>query len=274
MLSHGSCGFCKGVQTMKKYTALFCLLLCLMMTVSVSAAGALPRLVDEADYLTDTEEAALLNKLDDISNRQGMDVVIVTVPTLEGEDITAFADDFYDYNGYHPDGILLLIADLEREWAISTVGYGITAFTDAGQAYLTGQFMDILSEGQYAAAFTTYADLCDTFITQAKSGTPYDTDTLPKAPFSAVGSLLGSLFIGFIAAWISTGVMKRKLKSVHYQTAAASYVKPGSLNVTQSRELFLYCQLQRQKRENEKSGGSSTHTSSSGRTHGGSSGKF
>ena len=68
--------------------------------------------------------------------------------------------------------------------------------------------------------------------------------------------------------------MKRKLKSVHYQTAAASYVKPGSLNVTQSRELFLYCQLQRQKRETEKSGGSSTHTSSSGRTHGGSSGKF
>ena len=250
------------------------LLLCLVMALPAYAADASPRLVDDADYLTAHEEAALLSKLDTISTQQGLDVVIVTVPALHGADITAFADDFYDGNGYRPDGILLLIADLDREWAISTAGYGITAFTDAGQAYMTDQFLYYLSDGQYAQAFDIYADLCDEFITQAKAGTPYDVGNLPRGPFHMVRSLLVSLGIGLLAALIVTGSMKGKLKTVHAQAAASQYVKPGSMNITESREMFLYSQIQRHKRETKKSGGSSTHTSSSGRTHGGSSGKF
>ena len=259
----------------KKYLSFFCLLLlCVSMVLPTCAANGSPRLVDDADYLTDSEEAALLSKLDEISTRQGMDVVLVTIPDLYGEDITAFADDYYDENGYHPDGILLLISDYDREWAISTAGYGITAFTDAGQEYLTNQFMAALSEGDYSGAFDTYATFCDEFITQAKAGTPYDANTLPKAPFNAVRSLLVSLGIGFVAALIATGSMKGQLKTVHAQAAAAEYVKPGSMKITQSREMFLYNQVHRQKKESKKSEGSSTHTSSSGRTHGGSSGKF
>ena len=134
--------------------------------------------------------------------------------------------------------------------------------------------MDALSEGEYAAAFDTYAGLCDEFITQAKAGAPYDAGTLPKGPFHMVRSLLISVGIGLFAALIVTGSMKGKLKTVHAQAAASQYVKPGSMNITERREMFLYSQIQRHKRETKKSGGSSTHTSSSGRTHGGSSGKF
>lgn len=50
------------------------------------------------------------------------------------------ADDFYDYNGYgygeEGDGIIFLISMEERKWQISTCGFGITAFTDAGQEYM------------------------------------------------------------------------------------------------------------------------------------------
>lgn len=259
----------------KKCLSFLCLLLLFVsVALPVHAAGSSSRLVDNAGYLTDSEEATLLNKLDEISARQGLDIVIVTIPDLYGEDITAFADDFYDENGYQPDGILLLISDYDREWAISTAGYGITAFTDAGQEYLTGQFLDALSEGEYTAAFDTYAELCDEFITQAKAGTPYDVGYLPKGPFHMVRSLLISIGIGLFGALIVTGSMKGKLKTVHAQTAAAQYVKPGSMNITERREMFLYSQIQRHKRETKASGGSSTHTSSSGRTHGGSSGNF
>jgi len=259
----------------KKCLSFFCmLLLCMAVVVPAHAVGSFSRLVDDADYLTDSEETALLNKLDEISTRQGLDVVVVTIPDLYGEDITDFSDNFYEENGYRPDGILLMISDYDREWAISTSGYGITAFTDAGQEYMTEQFLDSLSEGEYAAAFDTYAELCDEFITQAKAGAPFDAGTLPKGAFHAVRSLLISLGVGLIAALIVTGSMKGKLKTVHAQVAAAEYVKPGSMNVTERREMFLYSQIQRHKREQEKSGGSSTHKSASGQTHGGSRGKF
>ena len=68
--------------------------------------------------------------------------------------------------------------------------------------------------------------------------------------------------------------MKAQLKTVRAQTAASAYVKPGSMHITERRELFLYHQIHRTAREVKASGGSSTHTSSSGRTHGGSSGTF
>lgn len=256
----------------KCLTVLLLVLLCLSMAFPVYAAS--PRLVDNADYLTDWEEEELCAKLDEISARQGMDVVIVTIPALHGEDITAYADDFYDYNGYQPDGILLLIADYDRQWAISTTGFGITAFTDAGQVHLTAQFVGLLSDGAYGEAFDTYADLCDAFITQAKAGSPYDVGTLPRAPFRVVRNLLICLGIGLLAALIVTGVMKAQLKTVRSQTAAAQYMKPGSMHLTEAREIFLYRQLHRRKRETQSSGGSSIHIGSSGRSHGGSRGSF
>ena len=79
----------------KKCLSILCLLLLFVSVVlPVHAAGSSSRLVDNADYLTDSEEATLLNKLDEISTRQGLDIVIVTIPDLYGEDITALADDF------------------------------------------------------------------------------------------------------------------------------------------------------------------------------------
>lgn len=260
----------------KKCLSLLCLLLlCMVMVLPAYAANPGSRLADDADYLTASEETELLHKLDEISNRQGLDIVIVTIPALYGENITAFADDYYDENGFHPDGILLLISDYDREWAISTAGYGMTVFTDAGQEYLVGQFMDALSDGWYSSAFQIFADLCDDFITQAKTDRPYDVGNLPRGPFDMGKSLLISVGVGLFAALLITGVMRSQLKTVREQTAAAQYVKNGRLNRSESREMFLYRQVHRQKRETKKSGGgSSTHISSSGRTHGGSRGKF
>ena len=233
----------------------------------------MPRLVDQADLLTDAQEASLLSKLDSISNRQGMDVVVVTADTLDGKSPMAYADDFYDYNGYAEDGILLLVSMEDSDWWISTAGYGITAFTDAGIEYLGNRFVPSLSDGDYAGAFEIYADHCDEFITQAKTGDPYDTHNLPKEPFDFLLNLAISFVIGLVIAAIATAVMKGKLKSVRAQAGASGYVKNGSMNVTHRQDLFLYRDVNRTAKPKDSSG-SSTHTSSSGRSHGGGGGKF
>ena len=240
----------------------------------------MPRLADNAGLLTDSEQSELLDKLDEISKRQQVDVVAVTTESLNGKTPETYADDFYDDNGYgfgtDCDGVLLLVSMEDHDWYISTCGYGMTAITDDGVAYISEQFLSDLSDGNYAAAFATYAELCDEFITQAKTDRPYDGDHMPKAPFNAVKSLLISMAIGLAIALIVTGSMKGKLKSVRMQSAAASYVKANSLHITESRDLFLYHTVDRTEKpkSNSSSGGSSTHTSSSGQTHGGGGGKF
>ena len=48
--------------------------------------------------MTEEESSALLNKLEDISQKYENEVGIVTVNSLEGKTAEAYADDYYDYN--------------------------------------------------------------------------------------------------------------------------------------------------------------------------------
>ena len=240
-----------------------------------------PRLVDEADLLTDSEETALLAKLDEISERQQFDVAVVTVNSLGGKTPDAFADDYYDYNGYgygeNADGALLLISMEDRDWHITTCGYGITAITDAGLGYMKDQFLPDLSDGDYSGAFTTFADLCDSFVTQAKTEKPYDTGNLPKGTVSPIMIVI-DLVLGLVIGYAIASVRKSKLKSVRNKVEALDYTVPGSMMLTDSRDIFLNKTVTTRTIHHESSssggGSSSTHTSSSGRTHGGGGGKF
>ncbi len=252
---------------------LISVLLMFCMTMVVSAAF-MPRLVDGADLLSDSEEAELLSMLDEISERQMFDVVIVTTNTLEGKSPMAYADDFYDDHGYgfgaSYDGVLLLVSMEDRDWWISTCGYGITAFTDYGIDCLADRFLSDLSYGLYADAFATFARDCDEYVTMARNGTPFDVGS---EPFDPSGALMIAAIVGLIGALIVTGSMKGQLKSVRQQHAG-NYLKRDSMRITESRDLYLYRNVSRVRRQTESSGGSSTHTSSSGRSHGGGGGKF
>lgn len=243
------------------------------------------RLVDDANLLTDAEESELLVKLDEISKRQEFDVVLVTVNSLNGKTPEAFADDYFDYNNYgqgkNHDGILLLISMEDNDWYISTSGYGIYAVTDAGLQYISQQFLNKLSAGEYATAFGIYADLTDEFLTQAKTDKPYDVDNLPKEPLSSIWIFVSAL-MGLVVAWLVTAILKNQLKSVQAKSGAVDYMKKDSFKLTKSQDLFLYRNVIKQARPKPSSsssgfgssGGSSTHTSSSGRSHGGGGGKF
>ena len=236
------------------------------------------RLMDMASLLSDEDVDSLTAKLDELSLRQKMDVVIATTNTLEGKSVVEYADDLYDYcsfgYGANRDGLILVISMEDNDWYISTCGYGITAFTDAGIEYIGEQIVPYLSDKDFAGAFEAYITLCDEFITQARTGKPYDIGSLPRKPLSPAWILV-CLIIGLLLSFVTVGKMKAKLTTVRAQAAANSYMKNGSMNITDSREMFLYKNVTRTKRSSENSGGgSSTHTSSSGTSHGGGGGKF
>lgn len=275
---------------MKKLSAIvFALLICIMLALPAFAdTQSLPRLVDNADLLSNSEEEQLLSELDEISERQQFDVVIVTVDSLEGKSPREYADDFYDYNGYgygdSHDGALLLVSMEDRDWYVSTIGYGIEAITDYGLELMADEFLPYLSDGDYLTAFTVFAQLCDDYITQANTDEPYDIgnydyqsysdSNYSKEPLSLLWIPI-AIIIGMVCAFIICGIMKSNLKSVKFQSGASSYIRNGSMNVTESRDIFLYRNISRVARpKDNNTGGSSTHFSSSGRSHGGGGGKF
>ena len=191
------------------------------------------RLNDSAEVLTEDENSELEASLEELSVRQSFDVTIATIDSLESEGYTSmeeYADDLYDYcqfgYGADRDGVLLLVSTGDRKWHISTCGYGITAFTDAGIQYLGEQMTPDMADGDYAAAFRTFIQWTDSYVTAAREGQPYDVDNMPKEPFSIM--YLGvALVVGLVTALIVTGVMKGRLKSVAPQRDATELCAAG-----------------------------------------------
>ena len=248
----------------------FLFLLGIFLPGTLQAAGNY--VVDDAHAITSGEASEISEKLAKTSSTYGVDVVIYTIPSLGGKDATSVADDYYDYNGYAPDGILFMVSTESRKWAISTKGSCIGAFTDAGQSYIIDQIKDYMSDGDYYSAFKEFARLADDYLKQAKTGKPYDKGNLPKKPFKGLRdafiSVLGGLGIGFGRA----SLLKAETKTVKEAKNARGYLT--GVQITGAYEIMTHREFRRIERSSSGGGGSSTHVSSSGSTHGGSSGSF
>lgn len=261
---------------------------------NIPAERVYPRVTDLAGVI-DASSLSRLNTLaDEISEKYRCDVAVAIVPSLGGKDVVSYADDFYDYNGIgygaDDDGILLLISVGDREFAESTYGYGKTAFTDYGlQQYIEPRFIEYIANGRddWAGAAGQFIGDAGELLRQAREGRPYDNYQTPQPAVEeksfkelAPGAALLSAIVGFLTGGIPVRKMKGEMTSVKRNDSAGNYAF-GGLNLRRSDDRFLYANVSKtpipretDHRSGSGGGGSSVHFSSSGRSHGGSHGKF
>lgn len=283
------------------------LILCLLLAVGMIpfAQASTPKVIDDAGLLTDSQRQKLEEKAQQIADEYDMDVVIVTVWSLNGKSAEAYADDYFDDNGYgigsDYSGTLFLLSMKYRDWAISTCGDSIYALTDYGIELLFESCKDYLSDDDYYRAFDVYLDQLAGFYRAYEDGNPIDgyhnsdvDDYIIYDPNDSAGvlhydqkpttaDLIRMVVIGVVVG-LAIGalvllVMRGSMNTFRPQRNASSYIPDGSFRLTQSRDVFLYSNVTKTRRESSSSGGSrgggsSIHRSSSGRSHGGRSGKF
>ena len=105
---------------------IFVLVLCFCTVIPAFAVDAdgfvseYERVQDMAQLLSESEREALIKTLDELSERQKMDVIVVTTKTLDGKKPMEYADDIYDYCKYgygeKRDGLLFLVSMEDRDW--------------------------------------------------------------------------------------------------------------------------------------------------------------
>lgn len=234
------------------------------------------RILDQADLLTDREESRLSQLLDRYSQENQCDIVAATVDSLGNKTAQEAADDLFDEKGYgtgtERDGILLLVSMERRDWAISTSGFAMQAFSLDGQTYIMDQVKPLLGEEEYFQAFQTYANLSAELVEQAREGNPYGEGKSSGKPVPLYWIPV-SIILGMGLAWVFGRIRASALKSVTGEKLAARYIVPKSFHLTVRQDQLIRKFVTT--RRIEKSGsGSGAHTSSSGRTHGGSNGKF
>lgn len=278
---------------------LLSLLLCLAVLGSLVLTVSAQKnyIIDEADLLDTYDIQSLTEMAEKFNAQYDMDAVVLTVNSLNGVDIQAYADGFYDQNGYAEDGVLMILAMAEREYYITTTGEAIYALTDYALYQMEEAFLDDLSDGDYFDAFYSY--LCDAaYYVEEYRGSGAVDGYIPEADKyyghtdvvyseeptyeDLAGTAWGiSMVIGLVIAGISLLIMRAGMNTKVKQHAAGDYLKEGSFNLSRNQDLFLYSQVsKRRKPQNNDSGtrsgggGSGVHRSSSGRSHGGRGGKF
>ena len=263
----------------------FSLMLALAMAVvlavpALAAKEGVPHVVDNAKLLTADQRRSLENRAASLSRRYQFDFVIVTVGTIGNASAQAYADDYFDYNGYGYgesfDGILLLVSMAQRDWSVSTCGYGEEAFTAYGLEYLMDRVLPPMSDGDYAGAFGTFLSQAEDLLKQARAGKPLDVPERFEG-FPGV-SLVICAALGFGFAFVPMSALKKQVRNVERRLDAMDYAADGGLELSRRTDRFLYSSVSKTPRPKEtsssSSGGSTSHTSSSGRSHGGASGKF
>lgn len=254
---------------MKKVSIIMAFFL-LIAVLAVGTHAANPKIVDNADLLTSFEESYLENMATDIVNTYGIDVVILTVPSTNGKDVTAYADDYFDYNGYgigsEHSGVLFMLSMADRDWVISTCGEGMDALTKYGHDQLMELVLPYLKNNNYYQGFQIFLSELEVYLEAYSNGEPIEE------PENVFANVLICLIVGALAGLITILVMRSGMKTAVFQHGARDYMIPDSYQLRQQRDIFLYSHVTKVRRSSDSSSGS--HRGSSGRSHGGSSGKF
>jgi uncharacterized protein len=257
---------------------------------------------DNADFFTNDEEEALENYINSLCyNELEMDVVVLT-ELFDPKEEVRYTDDFYDENGYGPDGILFFVS--ENVFYVNTSGYSIVSISDyeieqilnAGQSGFDDyDFYDCVHSmigkaAQYIDTAYNNGYVDDEIDTNIIPAAPHKPNLQPEEPFAkklltATIPTLGSIFVSIIITAIVAIALVIKHKGISKATNAKEYLAQNSYQVTNKYERYIgsreTVQKDFYKPSSSSSGGSSSrssnsghrsgssHRSSSGRSHGG-----
>jgi uncharacterized protein len=255
----------------------FIILLILILVLGTGVSAAKDLVVDQADKFTAAEESQLEKAVADLGAQYGMDIVIVTADNAGGKTAMAYADDFFDYNGYgigdNRDGILMLMDFENRDVWISTSGSGIRYLTDARiESILDAIFAGGMTSGDYFGAAQAFVRSTSTFLQAGIPSDQYNDPGTAANSLTPVEGLISLLASGILGVGIFGGVRssyKGKNNRPIFEYQKNSLVNMGIVTDNLMNTFVTSRIIPRNTGSSGGSGRSSTHTSSSGGTHGG-----
>lgn len=251
-----------------KFLALTLLLALSLCIPALAAEGESGRVVDVADLLTYEEWERLEATAEQLTQRYGCGVYIVTVDDYEEYgsgsvyDVTTQIYNNED-NGFGVgdgrEGILLLLSMYDRDYALFVHGeQAEEAFNGYAQELLEEEFLDDFGEDDWYGGFSDYLETCGEYLAQKDAGKP-----VRKAPTLYI---VGSIAVSLLVAYIVCMQGKAKMHTVHQKVEAQAYAA-GGVELTDRMDQFTH--TTETSRKIEKNSGRASGGGGSGR-----SGKF
>ena len=262
---------------MKKFSILFTIIMMISSIALASMPAKAPvaekpatqsqsveSLTDGASLLSSSELQQLNSKIKNVESKHGVQIAIVTTPTIQNQNPAKVADMLLNstFNKGRNGNIVLLISMDTREWHISTdPTMSIKITNEAGLPYIENAFLSKLSGGDYSGAFNSYVDTIDQLLDYyLQNQAPYDP-SVGFNPMAAIAAVVISIFIGVM---IRSSLIA-SMSNVRPAIEASEYLDKNTLQLTENRDTFLYMNVQRR----PKNHGGGGHNSGGGSSGGG-----
>ena len=224
----------------KLFSLLTALVLCLL--CAVPAFAEMPLVMDTYELFKPEATAELEQKAQDASAGHGVNVYLLTVSDIGGQNVREFANDWYrSYDlgyGEGKSGILFLIALDSRDYVTITYGDGVTAFTDYRIAQIEDKIVPMLSDGSYYKASDTYIEMCaDTLDFYADKGAPLDSGNDPAKGWI---KWVFVFVIPLAVASIVCGIFYAQMKTANEQTHANAYMPAEGLALSVVEDTYTH----------------------------------
>ena len=241
---------------------LFVLLLALVL-LAVPAAAEGYHITDDSGLLESHDIERLEEVYAEYPGAYGFTPALVTTDSFGGLSAEEFAGQYYDIQDYPQDGILLLISLEEEQWYILTNGACHDRISDSDAAAIGEQLLPLIREGSYFAAFLKFPELAAEVFT-ANEPAADDSYVTEEDVYEAMPArknygrtILICMVVGMVIGLIAVGIMASRMKTVRRQNTASDYIRPGSMQLTHSRDIYLYSHVSRtaKPKNNSSSGG-------------------
>ena len=261
---------------MKKTVSLL-LMLVLLLSLAVPAAAQGQYIFDEADILSDDQEAELQQQAEEIADAWDCGVYFISIDDFSetGEDdaYEAAKTLFIDWElglGEDGSGVLLMMSMNNRKMALIAHGYGNAAITDSKNQAIRDTIKVSFKNDDWYQGVSDYLSEADSYLRYAREEGITEEDTVVYTEAPAGFRLLGIVIcflLALLGASLVTGALKGQLKSVAKKAEAVGYESAGALNLRVREDRYTHTTTSRvysPESSDDDSGGDSTSVDSDG----------
>lgn len=219
---------------------------------------------DLADLLDPEEIDALETLIDKVEAKKAYRIVVVTTDYNPGTAM-AYADDFFDFNGFGEDGILFLLDMDNREQWISTTGVCTEVSGEKKSSFSQNEIERILDKTTPWASDGDYYKCLEAFVKEVRNHENLVHTLIPTGTSVLISIVLTAIV--FVAL-----IMQHKAKAP--MNIANYKVETKAFQVGVNRAVFMGTQTHKRyippsSGSGGSGGGGGMHHSGSGRSHGG-----
>ena len=210
--------------------------------LSTPAVNADEKIYDFADLLTDGEEEALYKYVKHFIDKTKIDYVVVTISKNNKGSSKDYTRDFYNYNNFGNDGIILLIDRDYKGIYMTTNGRAIELFPDSRMEPILKNTFLLTKEKKFFEACKSFTTSISEFV---KIGVVSDDEEVVKVAQDGTVKVSKSLHLldVFVFALVGTaviiGILILSSRMVKKATSANDFLNKDTMKIIDISEMFL-----------------------------------